>query len=689
MREQQRQANLQRARALAEKGETAAAVAAFSAAGEPAEGARLLIALGKAEEAAGVLLKACGVSPGTRHFTEDWVKARSQAERRLLTLAAICFKQAGELDTAVELFNHLGERERAIQALRAANENVKAARLRASGRDQAKLENERRLETARRLESEGKLENAFATFIEAGAVLDAARVALSLEDFAQAAKLFTEAREDLRAANAWEKAGDLVAALRSYIDVPQDHAHAEAIADRIADLACRTNTLDHRIDARLQDRFLVVPDSSDAAERRMRLARLYAAHDYPDTALELVDSVLEKFPAHPEALEFTKKLALGRSSDKERLSAILQEEERFRRASSQVNLQLPEHDALPDLPDGFTSFTQSALARARRRIAGDTGTEVLDPIETAPAPTGQQVAARTTSPQSPDLAEGGGEEVYGPLKLEAGRVIAGRYRLEKELGVGGMAVVYAAHDTDLEERVALKIFTQPVDDEVMLKRFKQELLLSRRLNHPNILRLYDIGTVQGRRFISMELLKGRDMSDFLSRPVNVKLGIDWLVQACEGLHAAHEAGVVHRDIKPHNLFVCDDGCVKVMDFGIAKNPSTNLTTDRMIAGTPDYMSPEQINGFSSVGPSTDIYALGISAFELFCGRLPFVHDETVPLLLMHVGEPPPRPRTINPNVPESLEKLLLHMLEKDPAHRPPTCLAVRDELKRIRQQLGR
>ncbi|TVR03670.1 MAG: serine/threonine protein kinase [Deltaproteobacteria bacterium] len=685
MNENQRQALLRRAHALAESGETAAAVAAYRQASEPKYAARVLLAAERPLDAAGELLRACGVSPGTRVFQPRWIQTRSANERELLKMASICFRRAGDLDTYVALTVGLGERERAVQALMAAGKTVEAARLQASGESSAQLMAEERLALAKRLEAEGKAESAFAMYVEAGAPMDAARVALSLERFAEAGRLFTEAREDLRAANAWERAGDHVQALASYIDVPRDTPGIEAIDQRIADLACRTNTLDARVDARIQEIFLRLPSGPEEAERNVRLSRLYAAHGHHDIALEFIDGVLVRIPAHPEALELQKKFEAARGSEKDRLKSILEEEERFRAASSRTGLpDLPEHDALPDLPDGFTSFAQTAMARAKRRIAGQESFADPSPPPGSPTNSTGQVAA---SPTTADLASES-SEASGPLQLEIGKEIAGRYRLEKELGVGGMAVVYRAYDTDLEEHVALKIFTQTVDDEVMLKRFKQELLLSRRLNHPNILRLYDIGTVQGRRFISMELLKGRDMADYLGKPVQFRLGINWMMQACDGLQAAHDAGVVHRDMKPHNLFVCEDGSVKVMDFGIAKNPSTNLTTDKMIAGTPDYMSPEQINGFSSVGPSTDIYALGITAFEIFCGRLPFVHDETVPLLLMHVGEPPPDPRSINPRIPDPLAELILRMLAKDPSHRPKSCADLRREFETVQQEIA-
>lgn len=273
----------------------------------------------------------------------------------------------------------------------------------------------------------------------------------------------------------------------------------------------------------------------------------------------------------------------------------------------------------------------------------------------------------------------------GPSKpfsgFETGMVLADRYRLEKKIGSGGMAVVYQAFDLELEELVAIKLFTREISDEKAVTRFKQELSLSRRLSHPNIIRLYDIGSWSGFRFISMELLVGKDLNNHLGYPMPLKMGVDWLTQAALGLQAAHDQGVIHRDIKPHNIFVCDDGTVKVMDFGIAKRQSApGVTVGNMIAGTPDYMSPEQIAGFSSVTHSTDIYALGVVAYQMFTGTLPFTHKELLPLLMMHINDPVPPPTERHAEIPKELERIIIRLLAKRPEDRFASCRALADAL---------
>jgi serine/threonine-protein kinase len=222
---------------------------------------------------------------------------------------------------------------------------------------------------------------------------------------------------------------------------------------------------------------------------------------------------------------------------------------------------------------------------------------------------------------------------------------------------------------------------------VAVARFKQELKLSRQLIHPNIIRLYDIGMHAGHRYISMELLQGQSLKERMAKPIDFRSAIGYLVQACHGLQAAHDAGVVHRDVKPDNFFVTNDGVLKVMDFGIAKQHATpGVTVAGSIAGTPMYMSPEQISSFSSVTHLTDVYALGVCAYELFTGRVPFNHAELVPLLMMHVNTPPEPPRARNPGVPPELESAILKALAKDPAQRFQSCREMSEALIAVRNR---
>jgi serine/threonine-protein kinase len=248
-----------------------------------------------------------------------------------------------------------------------------------------------------------------------------------------------------------------------------------------------------------------------------------------------------------------------------------------------------------------------------------------------------------------------------------------------------MATVYQAQDLELSESVALKMFRPMPQDEEGIARFRQELKVSRRLIHPNITRLYDIGVHQGQRYISMELLLGHSLERLCGTRWPVRRGIDCLVQVCEGLTAAHAQGVIHRDIKPGNLFLTREGIAKIMDFGIARERAApGVTQAGMIVGTPEYLSPEQISG-AEAGDASDLYALGVVAYEMFTGRKPFVHDDLVPLLQMHLVTPPEPPRRHAPQLPAALETVILTLLRKDPRDRYPSARAAAEALIAIRE----
>jgi len=216
------------------------------------------------------------------------------------------------------------------------------------------------------------------------------------------------------------------------------------------------------------------------------------------------------------------------------------------------------------------------------------------------------------------------------------------------------------------------------DDPTLLERFKQELKLARRITHRCVLRTHDFGETEGTPYISMELLEGITLKDLIlskgALPVGVGLRI--AKQICQGLDAAHRQGVIHRDIKPQNMLILPEtGELKIMDFGIAraatvKAGASGLTTDGTVMGTPDYIPPEQAQG-SPADFRSDIYSLGVVLFEVFTGKLPFRADSVMKIVLAHIQQPPPSPRTLNPKIPPDLEAVILRCLSKDPTERYP------------------
>jgi len=272
---------------------------------------------------------------------------------------------------------------------------------------------------------------------------------------------------------------------------------------------------------------------------------------------------------------------------------------------------------------------------------------------------------------------------HGPIT--EGSVVADRYRIESFIGQGGMATVYKATDMELEEVVALKVFQQVVQNRSGLERFRREMKLSRKLIHPNVVRIYEFGTWRGARYITMELLHGNDLEEHMKKangPLSVSQGLSLMMQACDGLGQAHRAGVVHRDVKPQNLFVVEDGKrLKVMDFGIAKvSNSTSISITGVRVGTPRYMAPEQIPGGGEVGPAADLYALGGVMYEIFTGSPVFEEEELVPLLLNHMTEEPEPPSSRNPDVPQVVENIILKLLAKNPEERYKDCSELKREL---------
>ena len=387
------------------------------------------------------------------------------------------------------------------------------------------------------------------------------------------------------------------------------------------------------------------------------LAKLYATHGFPENAREALQKILAAQPDHAGTRERLADL------DRElRPSALMA---RQMLSDAELHKKMPAMDlsALPDLDDSATVMRSDP--ELLRRV-------------TAPMTVAEDVLAEAEVIEEP----------AAPARFEPGATLAGRYRLEAKIGQGGMAAVFRAFDLELEENVALKVFGAGQTSEVLVARFKQELKLSRQLIHPNIIRLYDIGLHQGHRYISMELLVGKSLKERMAQPIEPRTALGYLIQACHGLQAAHDAGVVHRDVKPDNFFVTDADVLKVIDFGIAKQyAAPGVTVAVSIAGTPLYMSPEQIANFSTVSHLTDLYALGVCAYEMFTGSVPFNHDELVPLLMMHVNSPPEPPRKLNPSIPEALEAVILRLLAKDPAQRVQICRELAQSLASIRDSL--
>ena len=240
-----------------------------------------------------------------------------------------------------------------------------------------------------------------------------------------------------------------------------------------------------------------------------------------------------------------------------------------------------------------------------------------------------------------------------------------------------MGVVYRARDRQLDEMVALKVLRGEAlaEDRNLVERFKLEIKLARRITHRNVLRTHDFGEADGVPYISMEYLEGVTLKDLIARKGALPAGVGLRIakQICQGLEAAHQQGVVHRDIKPQNILILiESGEVKIMDFGIARvstvGGASSLTTAGTVVGTPDYMPPEQAQG-ETADFRSDIYSMGVLLFEMFTGRLPFPGDTPVAVIMGHLQKPVPRPRDLKPSLSPEIEAAVLRCLEKNPVQR--------------------
>jgi serine/threonine-protein kinase len=326
------------------------------------------------------------------------------------------------------------------------------------------------------------------------------------------------------------------------------------------------------------------------------------------------------------------------------------------------------------LREGMTALRQAAATTPTPGPAGGA----------APSP-GATVSLEAPTVASP--APGGA--------LARGQVFADRYEILGTLGRGGMGVVYRARDRQLDEVVALKLLRAEAlaSDPTLLERFKQEIKLARRITHRNVLRTHDFGETAGVPYISMEYLEGVTLKELVRNRGALPLGVGLSVakQMCHGLGAAHEGGVVHRDIKPQNMLILPEtGELKIMDFGIARVSSieagdAGLTIAGTVMGTPDYMPPEQAQGRPADFRS-DLYSLAVVFFEIFTGKLPFKAETAMAVVAAHLQQPPPRPRSLNPRLPPELEAAILKGLQKDPARRWQSADEVLEALSAVSSQ---
>jgi serine/threonine-protein kinase len=265
----------------------------------------------------------------------------------------------------------------------------------------------------------------------------------------------------------------------------------------------------------------------------------------------------------------------------------------------------------------------------------------------------------------------------------------GRYQILELVGRGGMGVLYRAHDPVLERDVALKMMHVDFTlDNAARERFQREAKAVARLQHRNVVTIHELGEVDGTPYIVMEFLTGRDLDAMLKGdvPLSIAQKIDIAAQLCEGLAYAHDQGIIHRDIKPGNVRILEDGTVKILDFGIAKFAMSSVTQSGTVMGTPSYMAPEQIMGQPLDGRA-DLFAVGVLLYELFTGAKPFAGDTPTAVVyqIMHVE--PPNVRDVVPDLPEALQEIITRALQKNPNDRYGKASEMAADLQMVRMML--
>src|SRR5882762_1818256 len=290
-----------------------------------------------------------------------------------------------------------------------------------------------------------------------------------------------------------------------------------------------------------------------------------------------------------------------------------------------------------------------------------------------------------------------------PTDPMLGHTLDDKYRLDAQLGVGGMGTVYRARHLLIDRPVAVKVLNPRfVEDEAAKARFRREAKAAGRLQHTNAVGVTDFGqTTDGYVYIVMELLEGRTLRDLLSKeaPLDVARSVSIMMQVASAVAAAHEAGIIHRDLKPANIFIVQradvPAVVKVLDFGIAKLAAESLEEDDPMTltqvgamiGTPRYMSPEQCDG-AELTPAADVYSLGVILYEMLTGTVPFSGSTPLAIAMKHTGEVPRSPRDFVSAIPPALERVVLHTLEKRPQDRPANAAEFRAELLSTAERLG-
>lgn len=284
----------------------------------------------------------------------------------------------------------------------------------------------------------------------------------------------------------------------------------------------------------------------------------------------------------------------------------------------------------------------------------------------------------------PALGTGNSQQMTAMINISS--ALENRFQILKELGRGGMGIVFLALDKQLKENVAIKVLSPFLsNDSESLERMRREVTAARKITHTNVIKIYDIAEANGLHYITMEYFPGENLRQLITRKGTLSLqeGLQIAFQICDGLEAAHSEGIIHRDLKSQNVIMNDRGHAKIIDLGLARtNQLEGMTATGLIMGTPEYMSPEQVLG-RRTDERSDLYSLGIILYEMFAGHVPFKGDSPISVGFQHVKESLISLKSARPDVPEHLSAIVDRLLQKDPAHRFQSVRELREALEAL------
>jgi hypothetical protein len=620
------------ARALEASGDLTRAAMAYLAVGAFDDAARVLAAQQRWADAARVLLSAVGGSP-----------LQDADSRRRAYHAATFLAQAGDRHAAAQVLDALGDAPRAA-VMRGGP--TTGAPISVDGPPPSIGSRSGTITGVPPPPSSSvPPASAGATLAVMPGIDAAARAARKAGRPREAAEIFSRSGRTYEAGVCFYEAGDPDTALAHMLRVSPGSPRYRAACVYVIHIAAKRGNVPFEVDQYLADFAASDPVHPSEASALHALAVLYGRQGFEDEARDVLRRVVRANPADTAAA--ARLAALEKRDAGADMAKI---------AAQDLSFWAPARRSMPDEEEEEEEEKQGKK----------------NDDDSADIPISIAQTSHTPPPRS----------VERP-RIEIGGIVAERYRLDAEIGRGGMGIVFRARDLEIDEDVAIKLSGERIDDKALLQRFKLELTLCRSIGHTNVIRLFDIGAHGGFKFITMELLSGRVLRDFIGKLSLVHL-LEGLRQIAEGLEAIHAKGIIHRDMKPANVFVTSESVLKIMDFGLAKktDATDGITISGFMAGTPGYMPPEQLTDFGSVGPSADMYAFGALAYELATGGRPFAAKEPSQIVRLQFTTSPVSMREKNPDLPKDLDDLVLRLLDRD-RNKRPTATDVKAELARL------